>query len=47
MRTVRVRRVRDIAGQGSDSGLLSTGTGALLFLGALWLATEYAHRRLR
>jgi len=43
MRTVKVRHVE---GQ-SDSGLLSTGTGALLFLGAMWLFTEYAHRRLR
>lgn len=46
MRTVRVRRARDVSGQ-SEPGLLSTGTGALLFLGAMWMLTEYAHKRLR
>lgn len=44
---VKVRRVRDVTGQADEPGLLSTGSGALLFLGALWLFTEYAHRRLR
>jgi hypothetical protein len=29
------------------AGELSTGTGALLFLGLLWLAAEWAHSHLR
>jgi hypothetical protein len=37
-----------VAGEvGDDSGLLSTGTGALLFLGLLYLLVEEGHRRLR
>lgn len=36
----------DVAGDG-DSGLLSTGTGALLFLGLVYLLVEEGHRRLR
>jgi hypothetical protein len=43
MRTVKVAHLN--VGQ-PDPGL-STGTGAILFLVALWLLTEYGRQKLR
>lgn len=43
MRTVRVQRMTPIdVGEGE----LSTGTGAVLVLGLIWLLTEMGHRKL-
>lgn len=46
MRTVRVTRVASI-GASPDDGALSTGTGALIALGLLWLFTEWGRQKLR
>lgn len=41
MRSVRVHRLTDVG-----EGELSTGTGALLMLGLIWLLAEMGHRKL-